>query len=71
MSDQEKKKTKEQLIERRGYLKVPDEFKNEHGTPKQFPNPDAYIETDESANIVRLVYEWERDSKGKLKERGE
>lgn len=71
MDESDKKKTKELLIERRGYLKVPDEFKKEHGTPKKFPNPDAFIETNTSAKIVRLVYEWRLDNRGNLIERGE
>lgn len=71
MSEPDKKKTEELLIERRGYLKVPDEFKQKQGTPKNYPNPVAFIEQDKSANTVRLVYEWPTDKGGKIKERGE
>lgn len=71
MNEPEIKRTEEQLIERRGYLKVPDEFRKEHGTPKKFPNPQAFIEKDESAKVVRLIFEWKVDKSGKLKERGE
>lgn len=49
-------KTEEQLIERRGYLRVPVQFRQMYGSPLHYNNPTAIIETVDGK--VRLVYEW-------------
>ena len=61
-------KTKEQLIERRGYLKVPGQFRREFGSPKHYPNPDAKIEKDGAT--TRLTFEWDTNALNEAK-RGE
>ena len=68
------RRTREKLIERRGYLKVPDEFRDKFGTPKKYPNPVAFVEMsggNGKPEKVKLVYEWDVGSDGKLVERGE
>ncbi|MCK4829397.1 hypothetical protein KA005_77450, partial [bacterium] len=60
--------TKEQLIERRGYLKVPGQFRKEFGSPKHYPNPDAKIEKD--GTTTRLIFEFDTNDLNKAK-RGE
>ena len=48
--------TKEILMEKRGYLRVPDEFRRRFGSSKKYPNPTAIIQ--EEGTKVRLVFEW-------------
>lgn len=49
--------TREILIEKRGYLRVPDVFRRKFGSPRKYPNPSAKIQEDGAK--VRLVYEWD------------
>lgn len=60
MSDEEdgKTQTKEVLIDARGHLMVPDEFRQKYGSPKHYQNPTAYMKKDNISKVVQLIFEW-------------
>ena len=50
--------TKEVLIDTRGHLKVPDEFRQVHGSPKHYENPTAFMKKDNISKTIQLIFEW-------------
>jgi len=63
-------KTQEQLIvPKLGYLKVPDDFRAEYGSPNRYPEPIAYTKKSTVDGKTLLTYVWDTRELEKSHER--